>query len=653
MGRADRRRHGAIARGSSGRAASAPARQAELERLRAELVAGDSPDDLAALVAADSRWRCCRCGSRRASTRSDLLVRVYPDTLHVDTHEPELTADELPGAGRYLEREKRQRRDRPRDARGVARAGRPLRGAARRLDRPRRGRAGHPPQRAAAWTRAARTNVLPDRWIALGYRGGERRFAVLGRPIPDALAPRPRPERRRGGRPGGAARPRGAVARRLRPRRRARHGAADPARRGRPPPASTGSSCSACARPPTAPRARAASRRCWTPTTTPTGSRSRRPGTPTNNTETVRSAWTPAGDDSAVSLRNERGAALTTSELGRHAARARARDRAPTRSRHAAGAGGGADRAGAPDAHRAVAGDVGLHARPARRRALRRRDRRGPRALPRERGGRRRAARRCGSAASRTACWRSRRSRAGGCSIRPTSTPRCRAAAQRPRARVARGADPGAARRARRGPRRRAGRRGRDEPGVGPLRRARRVAPGADAATFARLAQALAPIRALGLPLDPALARRRLRAGSSPPLTGPLVADAAVGDARRCPPAQSYVTWLAFNGLDTRAHRRAPGRREHAAVRAAAPRAAARVRDAPRCASSAPAGSPRRARATSPGLADGTPPSPWARLGRAAGRRDRGRADARRAPRRGARRPTAPPARPRPPSSPS
>ena len=37
------------------------------------------------------------------------------------------------------------------------------------------------------------------------------------------------------------------------------------------------------------------------------------PGTPTNNTESVRSAWTPAGDDPAVSLRNERGAALTTS----------------------------------------------------------------------------------------------------------------------------------------------------------------------------------------------------------------------------------------------------------------------------------------------------------------------------------------------------
>ena len=50
-----------------------------------------------------------------------------------------------------------------------------------------------------------------------------------------------------------------------------------------------------------------------------------------------------------------------------------------------------------------------------------------------ERGRRRRAADRCGSAASRTACWRSRRSGSGGCSIPPTSTRRCRRCCSRSR----------------------------------------------------------------------------------------------------------------------------------------------------------------------------------------------------------------------------
>src|SRR5439155_12551841 len=73
--------------------------------------------------------------------------------------------------------------------------------------------------------------------------------------------------------------------------------------------------------------------------------------------------------------------------------------------------------------------------------------------------------------------------------------------------------------------------------------------PDPDFGTFDRVAQALAPIRALGLTLDPALAAavfdRQIAA-----LTGPLAADAP-SETAAVPVAQNYVRWLVLNGLDT------------------------------------------------------------------------------------------------------
>ena len=111
-----------------------------------------------------------------------------------------------------------------------------------------------------------------------------------------------------------------------------------------------------------------------------------------------------------------------------------------------------------------------------------------------------------------------------------------------------------------------------------PLARRRRTA-----ATFARGSQALdagarararrSTRRSPGPCFEPH-APRRSPARSSPP---------SRRRPRRSRAAQNYITWLVGTGLDARPHRRSAGRREHAAVRAAAPRAAARVRDHRAC----------------------------------------------------------------------
>jgi hypothetical protein len=122
----------------------------------------------------------------------DLLVRIYPDTVHASAHEPELTADELAWGRRFLEHERAAAVDK-------GAAGAAWRQLADRFGAQRAAwiaqavAAADPPQRAATWTRAPATNVLPDRWIALGYRDGARRFAALGRPIADTLALGPDP----------------------------------------------------------------------------------------------------------------------------------------------------------------------------------------------------------------------------------------------------------------------------------------------------------------------------------------------------------------------------------------------------------------------------------------------------------------------------
>lgn len=146
----------------------------------------------------------------------ELRVRVYPDQVHIDAHEPDLTADELIWGKHFWEQTWRAGND---EARSKA-AWRQL---ADRFDPPRAAwvaRALHPQNsrtdfpdspldpnaplstpirfptlqtKAEPWMRAPHTHLLPSRWIALGYQHGQLVVNVQSNLIVEPLATGPTP----------------------------------------------------------------------------------------------------------------------------------------------------------------------------------------------------------------------------------------------------------------------------------------------------------------------------------------------------------------------------------------------------------------------------------------------------------------------------
>ncbi|MFN8499165.1 MAG: hypothetical protein U0641_15050 [Anaerolineae bacterium] len=150
-----------------------------------------------------------------ADGSAELRVRVYPDGVHIDSHEPALTPDEVTWGQHFWDqtwragnddeglksawRQLADRYDAPRAA-WVARALQPLNPD----DRPTTPVAGDgplpkpprfpaPPTKAESWTRAPMTRLLPNQWIVLGYRGGRLVVIVTGAAIPDVLPTGPDP----------------------------------------------------------------------------------------------------------------------------------------------------------------------------------------------------------------------------------------------------------------------------------------------------------------------------------------------------------------------------------------------------------------------------------------------------------------------------
>lgn len=148
----------------------------------------------------------------------ELRVRIYPDQVHIDSHEPGLTGEELAWGRHFWEqtwrastdserakaawRQLADRFDPPRAA-WIAQVLKPLNPPTERPNTPVDPEAPlaipiefpSPPAKAASWTQPPVTRVLPNRWIVLGYRGGQLALNAQGALIPDILPTGPDPSK--------------------------------------------------------------------------------------------------------------------------------------------------------------------------------------------------------------------------------------------------------------------------------------------------------------------------------------------------------------------------------------------------------------------------------------------------------------------------
>lgn len=118
---------------------------------------------------------------------NELWLRVFPDDIHVNSFEPELTAEESAARTAFLAAA--QGGQAAQDAfAALAQQYGPLRAAWIASANAQAG------TKAGSWTKAPFTNVLPERWMVMGYQGNAAgQLLAIGSPIADSLPVGPDP----------------------------------------------------------------------------------------------------------------------------------------------------------------------------------------------------------------------------------------------------------------------------------------------------------------------------------------------------------------------------------------------------------------------------------------------------------------------------
>ena len=118
----------------------------------------------------------------------ELWLRVFPDDIHVNSFEPELTADESSARTAYLAAADQGGHAAQDAFTALARQYGPQRAAWIASPNAQLG------TKASSWTKAPFTNVLPERWLVMGYQGNAAgQLLAIGSPIADSLAVGPDP----------------------------------------------------------------------------------------------------------------------------------------------------------------------------------------------------------------------------------------------------------------------------------------------------------------------------------------------------------------------------------------------------------------------------------------------------------------------------